>query len=38
MCSGFLYDFLLILRRIQRDVVINVLLSSCKVPVIPVGF
>jgi hypothetical protein len=28
----------LILKRIQRDIVINVKTSSCKVPVIPVGF
>ena len=28
----------LILKRIQRDIVINVKMSSCKVPVIHVGF
>ena len=33
-----LFKTLLILRRIQRDIVINVKTSTCKVPVILVGF
>ena len=33
-----LFDTFLILRRIQRDTVINVKMSSWKVPVIPAGF
>jgi hypothetical protein len=36
--STNLFEIFLILRRIQRDIVINVKTSSCKVPVIPVGF
>ena len=40
MCVDFLYNFLskIFLRRIQRDIVINVKTSSCEVPVILVGF
>ena len=33
-----LFETFLILRKIQRDIVINVETSSCKVPVILVGF
>jgi fucose 4-O-acetylase-like acetyltransferase len=38
-CLDFLYNFetFLILRRIQRGIMINVHRSSCKVPVIVVG-
>ena len=39
MCFDFLYNFetFLIVRRIQRDIVINVKTSLCKIPVILVG-
>ena len=40
-CFDFLYKFclkLLIVRRIQRDIIINICRSSCKVPVILVRF
>ena len=33
-----LFEIFLILRRNQRDIVINVKTSSCKVPVILIGF
>jgi hypothetical protein len=36
--SATLFEILLILERIQRDIVINVKTSSRKVPVILVGF
>jgi hypothetical protein len=36
--STTLLEIFLILRRIQRDIVISVKTSSCKVPVILVGF
>jgi len=36
--STALPDIFLILRRIKRDVIINVRRSSCKIPVIVVGF
>jgi len=35
MVFDFFYNFV-ILRRIQRDIIINVHRSSCKIPVIPV--
>ena len=35
--TNFPSEIFLILSRIQRDVIINVHSSSCKVPVIPVG-
>ena len=38
MLATNLFEIFLILRRIQRDIVINVKTSLCKVPVIPVGF
>jgi hypothetical protein len=40
MCVDFLYKFetFLILRKIQRDIIINVHRSSCKVLVILVIF
>ena len=42
MCFDFLYNFLsetfFILRKIRRDIATNVKKSSCKVPVILVGF
>ena len=37
MCFNFFYDFCLkhfILRRVERDIVVYVFRSSCKVPVI----
>ena len=36
--TTILSETFLILRRIQRDIVINIRRYSCKVPVIPVGF
>jgi hypothetical protein len=42
MCVWFslqlLFEIFLILKTIQRDIVINVKTSSCKVPVILFGF
>ena len=38
MCDLIFYTTFLILRRIQRDIVVNVKTSSCKIPVIFVGF
>jgi hypothetical protein len=38
ICSTILSEKFLILRRTQRDIVINVKMSSCKVPVILVIF
>ena len=41
MCFDFLYNLLseiLLILRIQRDIITNVKPSSGKVPVIPVGF
>ena len=42
ICFDFLYNFLfktfLILKRIQRDIVLNVRTSSWKVSIIRVGF
>jgi hypothetical protein len=37
-CLQILYEILLILRRIERDIIINVHRSSCKVSVIVVRF
>jgi hypothetical protein len=36
--STILFETYLIIRRIRRDIVINVKTCSCKVPVIHVGF
>ena len=36
--AQLLFETFLIVRRIQRDIVINMKTSSCKVPVILVGF
>ena len=40
MCFDFLYNFepLLILRKTERDIIKNVLLSECKIPFILVRF
>jgi hypothetical protein len=35
--SQILFETFLVLRRIHRDITINVVTSSCKVPVIVVG-
>ena len=37
-CLQILFEIFMNLRRIQQDIVINVKTSSCKVPVILVGF